>query len=171
MLPGYAQRAYGRKSLMIFEELQKEMDNTTFIGVILPVPMQDCNEGQYFDMVANNFYISPTMEIYSFMVDLCRRAGLLDLAMALINGCRFLLVQLYDILNSNVEFGKLAAKNLISLQPHDSTTYVLVTVNWEESKSTKLMDVEQLKKKLDVAGLRLRTKHNHSSSLMFHIYA
>lgn len=112
------------------------------------------------------------------MVDLYRRAGLLDLAAALINGMPFPAgAIIWHILlaasrvHSNVELGKLAAENLISLQPHDSTTYVLVTVNWEESKSTKLMDVEQLKKKLDVAGLRLRTKHNHSSSLMFHIYA
>lgn len=47
MLPGYAQCSYGRKSLMIFEEMQKEMDNTTFIGVILPLSMQNHNEGQY----------------------------------------------------------------------------------------------------------------------------
>lgn len=98
------------------------------------------------------------------MVDLYRRAGLLDLAAALINGMPFPAgAIIWHILlaasrvHSNVELGKLAAENLISLQPHDSTTYVLVTGNWKErAKVRRLMDVEQLKKKLDVAGLRFK---------------
>ncbi|XP_009804600.1 pentatricopeptide repeat-containing protein At2g27610 [Nicotiana sylvestris] len=177
MISGYAQHGYGRKALKIFEEMRKknlEMDNITFIGVISACTHAGLlNEGQkYFDMMVNNLHISPTMEIYSCMVDLYSRAGMLDKAMAIINGMSFpagaivwrtLLAA--SRVHRNVELGKLAADNLISLQPQDSAAYVLLsnlyaaTGNWQErAKIRKLMDVRKVKKEIGYSWIEVKNK-------------
>ncbi|WMV55909.1 hypothetical protein MTR67_049294 [Solanum verrucosum] len=177
MISGYAQHGYGRKALKIFEEMRKrnlDMDNITFIGVISACTHAGLlNEGQkYFEMMVNGFHISPKMEIYSCMVDLYSRAGMLDKAMALINKMPFpagaivwrtLLAA--SRVHRNVEMGKLAAENLISLQPQDSAAYVLLsnlyaaTGDWQErAKVRKLMDVRKVKKEIGYSWIEVKNK-------------
>ncbi|XP_049379291.1 pentatricopeptide repeat-containing protein At2g27610 [Solanum stenotomum] len=177
MISGYAQHGYGRKALKIFEEMRKrnlDMDNITFIGVISACTHAGLlNEGQkYFEMMVNDFHISPKMEIYSCMVDLYSRAGMLDKAMALINKMPFpagaivwrtLLAA--SRVHRNVELGKLAAENLISLQPQDSAAYVLLsnlyaaTGDWQErAKVRKLMDVRKVKKEIGYSWIEVKNK-------------
>ncbi|KAH0746716.1 hypothetical protein KY285_008373 [Solanum tuberosum] len=177
MISGYAQHGYGRKALKIFEEMRKrnlDMDNITFIGVISACTHAGLlNEGQkYFEMMVNDFHISPKMEIYSCMVDLYCRAGMLDKAMALINKMPFpagaivwrtLLAA--SRVHRNVELGKLAAENLISLQPQDSAAYVLLsnlyaaTGDWQErAKVRKLMDVRKVKKEIGYSWIEVKSK-------------
>ncbi|XP_055836249.1 pentatricopeptide repeat-containing protein At2g27610 [Solanum dulcamara] len=177
MISGYAQHGYGTKALKIFEEMQKrylDMDNITFIGVISACTNAGLlNEGEkYFDMMVNDFHISPKMEIYSCMVDLYSRAGMLDKAMAIINKMPFpagaivwrtLLAA--SRVHRNVEIGKLAAENLISLQPQDSAAYVLLsnlyaaTGDWQErAKVRKLMDVRKVKKEIGYSWIEVKNK-------------
>ncbi|CAN4107252.1 unnamed protein product [Withania somnifera] len=159
---------------MISGYAQHDMDNITFIGVISACTHAGLlNEGQkYFDMMVNDFHISPKMEIYSCMVDLYSRAGMLDKAMALINKMPFpagaivwrtLLAA--SRVHRNVELGKLAAENLISLQPQDSSAYVLLsnlyaaTGDWQErAKVRKIMDERKVKKEIGYSWIEVKNK-------------
>ncbi|KAI5666654.1 hypothetical protein M9H77_16507 [Catharanthus roseus] len=94
MISGYAQHGYGRKALIVFEEMRREkveMDSVTFIGVISACThVGMVKEGQsYFDMMVKDLCIAPTMEIYSCMIDLYSRAGKLEQALALIDEMPF----------------------------------------------------------------------------------
>ncbi|KAL2239336.1 pentatricopeptide repeat-containing protein At2g27610 [Sesamum indicum] len=177
MISGYAQHGYGEKALQVFKEMQErnlEMDEITFIGVI-----SACNhaglvsEGEvYFDMMVNNLHISPTMEIYSCMVDLYSRAGMLDKAMALIDGMPFpagatvwrTLLAACRV-HRNLELGKLAAEKLISCQPQDSSAYVLLanlyaaSGHWRDrAKVRKLMDERKVKKETGYSWIEVKNK-------------
>nr|AYM00501.1 pentatricopeptide repeat protein [Salvia miltiorrhiza] len=177
MISGYAQHGYGEKALGVFKEMQKrnlEMDEITFIGVISACTHTGLvNEGEvYFDMMVNKLQISPTMEIYSCMVDLYSRAGMLDKAMALIDGMLFpagatiwrTLLAACRV-HRNIEIGKFAAEKLISCQPQDSSAYVLLanlyaaTGNWEDrTKVRKLMDERKVRKETGYSWIEVKKK-------------
>lgn len=177
MISGYAQHGYGEKALNVFKEMQKrnlEMDEITFIGVISACTHAGLvDEGEvYFNMMVNNLHISPTMEIYSCMVDLYSRAGMLDKAMALIDGMPFpagatvwrTLLAACRV-HRNLELGKLAAEKLISCQPQDSAAYVLlanlyaVSGQWRDrAKVRKLMDQRKVKKETGYSWIEVKNK-------------
>lgn len=177
MISGYAQHGYAPKALQIFEEMQNrnmEMDVITFIGVISACTHTGLvNEGQkYFDMMVKDLHIPPSMEIYSCMVDLYSRAGLLEKAMDLINEMPFpagatvwrTLLAACRV-HRNVEIGKLAAEKLISLQPQDSAAYVLLSNlyaadgSWQErEKVRKLMEEKKVKKETGYSWIEIKNK-------------
>ncbi|KAL8057811.1 hypothetical protein ABFX02_04G207700 [Erythranthe guttata] len=177
MISGYAQHGYGEKALKIFKEMQKknmEMDEITFIGVICACTHTGLvSEGQvYFDMMVNDLRISPTMELYSCMVDLYSRAGMLDKAMALIDGMPFpagptvwrTLLAACRV-HRNLELGKFAAEKLISCQPQDSAAYVLLanlyaaSGHWpDRTKVRKLMDERKVKKETGYSWIEVKKK-------------
>ncbi|KAJ9555522.1 hypothetical protein OSB04_010136 [Centaurea solstitialis] len=177
MISGYAQHGYGKKALEIFEELRKEkleMDDITFIGVITACTHAGLvDEGErYFDMMVKDLNIDPTPEHYSCMADLYSRAGLLEKAMALIDGMPFpagatiwrsLLAACR--VHKNVELGKLAGDKLMSLRPQDSAAYVLLsnlyatTGDWQErAKVRKLMDERNVKKEAGFSWIEIKNK-------------
>ncbi|KAJ9555523.1 hypothetical protein OSB04_010137 [Centaurea solstitialis] len=177
MISGYAQNGYGKKALEIFEELRKEnleMNDITFIVVITACTHAGLvDEGErYFDMMVNNLNIDPTPQHYSCMVDLYSRAGLLEKAMALIDGMPFpacptiwrsLLAACR--VHKNVELGKLAGDKLMSLQPQDSAAYVLLSNlyatagDWQElAKVRKLMVVRNIKKVVGFSWIEIKNK-------------
>ncbi|XP_073063171.1 pentatricopeptide repeat-containing protein At2g27610-like [Primulina eburnea] len=177
MISGYAQHGYGEKALKVFEEMQSrnlEMDEITFIGVISACTHAGLvREGQiFFDMMVHNLQILPTMEIYSCMVDLYGRAGMLDKAMALINRMLFppsatvwrTLLAACRV-HRNLELGEFAAKKLISHQPQDSAAYVLLanlyaaSGQWRDrAKVRKLMDDRQVKKETGFSWIEVKNK-------------
>ncbi|XP_065869083.1 pentatricopeptide repeat-containing protein At2g27610 [Euphorbia lathyris] len=175
MITGYAQHGHGRKALEVFKEMQTqnlEMDGVTFIGVISACAHAGLvDEGQrYFDIMVKDRHIEPTMELYSCMVDLYSRAGMLEKAMDVINRMPFpadttvwrtLLAASH--VHRNVELGKLAAEKLISLQPHDSAAYVLLsniyaaTGDWKErTKVRKLMGIRKVKKEAGYSWIEVK---------------
>ncbi|XP_021279350.1 pentatricopeptide repeat-containing protein At2g27610 [Herrania umbratica] len=176
MISGYAQHGHANKALIVFEEMQREnvdMDYITFIGVIAACTHSGLvDEGEkYFNMMVKN-RMSPTMELYSCMVDLYSRAGLLDKAMDIINRMPFpagatvwrTLLSACRV-HHNLELGKLAAEQLISLQPQDSAAYVLLsniyaaTGNWEErTKVRKLMERRKVKKEPGYSWIEVKNK-------------
>ncbi|KAH6822337.1 Tetratricopeptide repeat superfamily protein [Perilla frutescens var. hirtella] len=177
MISGYAQHGYGEKALSVFKEMQRrnlEMDEITFVSVISACTHAGLvNEGEeYFNMMVNKLHISPTMEIYSCMVDLYSRAGMLDKAMALIDGMPFpagatvwrTLLAACRV-HRNLELGKLAAEKLISCQPQHSAAYVLLanlyaaSGNWpDREKVRKLMDERKVKKETGYSWIEVKNK-------------
>ncbi|OMO89147.1 hypothetical protein COLO4_19916 [Corchorus olitorius] len=177
MVSGYAQHGHAKKALEVFEEMQRqkiEMDDITFIGVISACTHSGfVEEGEkYFNMMVKDHHILPTMELYSCMVDLYSRAGMLNKAMDMINGMPFpagatvwrtLLAA--SRVHHNLELGKLAAEQLISLQPQDSAAYVLLsniyaaTGNWKErTRVRKLMDERKVKKEPGYSWIEVKNK-------------
>ncbi|XP_058088097.1 pentatricopeptide repeat-containing protein At2g27610 [Magnolia sinica] len=177
MISGYAQHGYGKKALEIFGQLKQEgleMDGITFVGVISACTHAGLvDEGKrFFESMTCDHGINPTMEHYACMVDLYGRAGKLEEAMDLIKGMPFpagatvwrtLLgacrVQL------NVELGKIVADHLLSLEPHDSAAYVLLSNiyaaagKWEErAKVRKLMEDRNVKKEAGYSWIELKNK-------------
>lgn len=195
MISGYAQHGYGKKALKVFEEMRfrkMEMDGVTFIGVISACTHAGLVvEGErYFNMMVKDHFINPTMEHYSCMVDLYSRAGMLGKAMDLINTMPFpagatiwrTLLAACRV-HLNVDLGKLAAENLISLQPLDSAAYVLLSNvyaaagNWKErAKVRKLMDERKVKKEAGYSWIEVKNKTysflagDHSHPLSDQIY-
>ncbi|XP_058196488.1 pentatricopeptide repeat-containing protein At2g27610 [Rhododendron vialii] len=195
MISGYAQHGYGKKALKVFEEMRfrkMEMDGVTFIGVISACTHAGLVvEGErYFNMMVKDHFINPTMEHYSCMVDLYSRAGMLGKAMDLINTMLFpagatiwrTLLAACRV-HLNVDLGKLAAENLISLQPLDSAAYVLLSNvyaaagNWKErAKVRKLMDERKVKKEAGYSWIEVKNKTysflagDHSHPLSDQIY-
>lgn len=177
MISGYAQHGYGLKALKVFKEMQKrnlEMDEITFIGVISACTHTGLvSEGQlYFEMMVNDLHISPTMEIYSCMVDLYSRAGMLEKAMALIDGMPYpagatvwrTLLGACRV-HRNLELGKFAAEKLILCQPQDSAAYVLLanlyaaSGHWQDrTKVRNLMDERKVKKETGYSWIEVKKK-------------
>ncbi|KAF8403255.1 hypothetical protein HHK36_011356 [Tetracentron sinense] len=177
MISGYAQHGHGKKALEIFEEMQSEsleMDGITFIGVISACTHAGLvDEGRrYFDLMVKDHHINPTMEHYACMVDLYSRAGKLEESMDLIKKMPFpagatvwrTLLGACRV-HLNLELGKLAAENIISLEPQDSAAYVLLSNiyaaagKWEErAKVRNLMDERKVKKEAGYSWVEVKNK-------------
>lgn len=177
MISGFAQHGQGKKALEVFMDMQRQqlkVDGITFIGVISACTHAGLvDEGErYFNMMVQDHNICPTMELYSCMVDLYSRAGMLEKAMDIINGMPFpasatvwrtLLASCR--VHRNLGLGKLAAQKLISLQPQDSAAYVLLSNiyaaagNWQErAKVRELMDERKVKKEAGYSWIEVKNK-------------
>lgn len=177
MISGYAQHGYAKKALVVFEEMRRKnlgMDSITFIAVISACTHAGLvKEGKnYFDMMVKDLQIPPTMEVFSCMVDLYSRAGMLEQAVALIDGMPFpagatvwrTLLAACRV-HRNIKLGKLAAEKLISLEPNDSAAYVLLSNlyaaagKWQErAKVRKLMDARKVKKEIGYSWIEVKNK-------------
>ncbi|KAL5710674.1 hypothetical protein ACHQM5_021210 [Ranunculus cassubicifolius] len=184
MISCFAQHGHGRRALEIFEEMRNlalEMDGVTFIGVICACTHAGLvEEGRrYFDSMIQDYQIKPTMEHYACMVDLYSRAGKLKEAMDLINRMPFpagptvwrTLLGACRV-HLNLELGKLAGEKLISLEPHDSSAYILLSNmysaagKWEErGKVRKLMDERNVKKEAGYSWIEVKNRtHSFKAS-------
>ncbi|KAL6841467.1 hypothetical protein ACP4OV_028610 [Aristida adscensionis] len=177
MMSGYAQHGYSKKALDIFRRMEAEgieMDGITFLAVIMGCAHVGLvEEGQqYFDSMVRDHKISPTMEHYACMVDLYSRAGKLDETISLIEGMPFpagptvwrTLLGACRV-HKNVELGKLAAEKLLSLDPNDSATFVLLSNiysaagKWKERDEVrKLMDTRKVKKEAGRSWIQIKNK-------------
>lgn len=177
MLSGYAQHGYSQKALDVFRQMEVEgidMDGLTFLSVIMGCAHAGLvEEGQqYFDLMVRDYGITPTMDHYACMVDLYSRAGKLDETMSLIEGMPFpagptiwrALLGACRV-HKNVELGKLAAEKLLSLEPLDSATYVLLSNiysaagKWKEKDEVrKLMDTKKVRKEAGCSWIQIKNK-------------
>ncbi|KAJ1263136.1 hypothetical protein BS78_09G161400 [Paspalum vaginatum] len=177
MISGYAQHGYSQKALDLFRQMEAEgveMDGVTFLAVIMGCTHAGLvEEGRrYFDSMVRDYGITPTMEHYACMVDLYSRAGKLDETMSFIGGMPFppgpmvwrTLLGACRV-HKNVELGKLAAEKLLSLEPLDSATYVLLSNiysaagKWKEKDEVrKLMDTRKVKKEAGCSWIQIKNK-------------
>ncbi|KAG8068490.1 hypothetical protein GUJ93_ZPchr0005g14802 [Zizania palustris] len=177
MISGYAQHGYSMKAIETFQQMEAagiEIDGITFLAVIMGCTHNGLvAEGQhYFDSMVRDHKISPTMEHYACMVDLYSRAGKLDETMSLIGDMPFPAGAMvwHTLLGAcrvhkNVELGKFAADRLLSLEPHDSATYVLLSNiyaaagKWKERDEVrKLMDSRKVKKEAGCSWIQIKNK-------------
>ncbi|KAF9598054.1 hypothetical protein IFM89_024041 [Coptis chinensis] len=176
MISCFGQHGYGRKALEIFKEMEalSLVDSVTFINVICACTHAGLTEDgrRCFELMVYNYRIKPTMEHYACMVDLYGRAGRLKEAMDLITDMHFpaganvwrtLLGACH--VHRNLELGKWAGENLISLNPHDSAAYVLLSNiyaaagEWQErAKVRKLMDERNVKKEAGYSWIEMKNK-------------
>ncbi|XP_038878171.1 pentatricopeptide repeat-containing protein At2g27610 isoform X2 [Benincasa hispida] len=177
MITGYAQHGDAKKALEVFQVMRNQglpMDDVTFIGVLTACTHAGLvEEGEkYFNIMINDCHIDQTIEHYSCMVDLYSRAGMFDKAMGIMNEMPFpasptmwrTLLAACRV-HRNLEFGKLAAEKLISLQPNDSAAYVLlsnihaVAGNWQErAQVRKLMDDRKVKKEAGCSWIEVKNR-------------
>ncbi|KAG8382079.1 hypothetical protein BUALT_Bualt05G0039200 [Buddleja alternifolia] len=137
MIVAYASHGHADKAISLFEhnrEVGLKPDDITFVGILSACAHGGLVEkgwGYFKDLEL--FGLTPAMEHYACMIDLLGRVGLLEEAYnlirsmkmepdeaiwgALLHGCR---------MHGNAELGKLAAEKLITLDPKDSGTYVLL---------------------------------------------
>eukprot|EP00268_Persea_americana_P034645 TRINITY_DN34268_c0_g4_i1.p1 TRINITY_DN34268_c0_g4~~TRINITY_DN34268_c0_g4_i1.p1 ORF type:complete len:623 (-),score=96.38 TRINITY_DN34268_c0_g4_i1:966-2834(-) len=149
MISGLALHGYGNRATCLFEEMLKlmiEPDDISFIGVLSACSHAGLvHQGrQYFELMSLKYGIAPKIQHYGCMVDLLGRAGHLEEAYALVMDMP---VQPNDVVwrallgaarnRGNIEIGEHAANNLIELEPHDTSSYVLLsniygaTQRWE----------------------------------------
>eukprot|EP01018_Ginkgo_biloba_P001961 Gb_38292 [translate_table: standard] len=139
MITGYAQHGLGKQAIELFEQMQQagiKPSHITFIGVLFACSHVGLvAEGfHYFDIMSQDYGITPSVEHYTCMVDLLGRAGHLLEAesfiykmpfepgavvwRALLGACR---------VHGNMELGKRAAEYSIKLEPQEAATYVLLS--------------------------------------------
>ncbi|CAN6449085.1 unnamed protein product [Victoria cruziana] len=152
-----AVHGHGKEALNLFEQMQDHgvsPDDITFIGVLSACSHAGLvAEGRhYFETMRQVYKITPKVEHYTCMIDLLGRVGLLEEASELIRsmpmkpdvaGWGALLNA--SKMHGNVEFGELAADNLLDLDAGDSGIYVLLSniyakrKRWEDVKKVRIL--------------------------------
>lgn len=139
MISGYAQHGFAYKAVQLFEQMQHEgirPNHITFIAIL-----SACSHGgltkegwHYFDSMARDHCIEPSMEHYACMVDLLCRSGLLHEAEYFISKMPFEPdAVIWGILlgacrsHVNPVVGKRAAERLFLLEPDNTGAYVLLS--------------------------------------------
>ncbi|KAF8646416.1 hypothetical protein HU200_065859 [Digitaria exilis] len=138
MICALAHHGHGKDALELFNEMTGEglqPDSVTFLGVLSACTHAGLvHDGKhYFESMRINYAIEQSLDHYACMVDLYGRAGLIEEAYflvqtmpmkphagvwgALLNACRK---------HCQVEIGKIAARELITIEPRNPGTYVLL---------------------------------------------
>ncbi|XP_061373359.1 putative pentatricopeptide repeat-containing protein At1g77010, mitochondrial [Gastrolobium bilobum] len=136
MLMGYATNGYGIEALTLFTEMMYSgvrPSVITFTGVLSACDHSGLvEEGRnLFHTMRHNYSISPRIEHYSCMVDLFARAGCFGEAMNLIeemplqaDANMWLSVLRGCIAHGNKAIGKMAAEQIIQLEPENPGAYI-----------------------------------------------
>ncbi|KAL1531763.1 pentatricopeptide repeat-containing protein-like protein [Salvia divinorum] len=157
MITGYSQHGYGRKAIELFDDmniLELKPNHITYIGVLTACSHVGLvEEGlSYFKSMTEQHGLVPKQEHYACVVDILGRAGQLGRAKAFVQSMpikpdamiwrTFLSA---CTVHKSREFGEVAAKHLLELEPDHSATYVLmsnmyaVTGEWDHRDRTRLL--------------------------------
>ncbi|CAL5093569.1 unnamed protein product [Urochloa decumbens] len=138
MITALAHHGHGREALQLFNEFAEEglhPDSVTFLGVLSACAHAGLvHDGKhYFESMRTNYAVEQSPDHYACMVDLYGRAGLIEEAYflvqtmpmkphagvwgALLNACRK---------HGQVEVGMIAARELITIEPRNPGTYILL---------------------------------------------
>ncbi|XP_057870934.2 pentatricopeptide repeat-containing protein At2g13600 [Cryptomeria japonica] len=138
MIAGYANHGHGKDALELFELMKHSGTNpnhVSFVCVLFACSHAGLvDEGcKYFNCMNDSYSIMPTIDHYTCMVDLLRRAGYLEetlnfiikmpikpdavVWMCLLGVCRS---------HENIELGEFAATLIFELDPRMPTPYVLL---------------------------------------------
>ncbi|KAK0587754.1 hypothetical protein LWI29_028284 [Acer saccharum] len=130
---------YGQEALSVFSDMLKlniPPDETTFLGVLSACRHSGLvEEGKrYFHLMSEVHGLVPKVEHYGCMVDLLSRADLLEDAKELIETSEMKSsIPMWGALLGassrlgNIEMGEYAAKHLMTLDPFDSSCYVVLS--------------------------------------------
>lgn len=161
MISGYALHGFGKEGMQLFEKMQQAgvmPDQITFVTVLSACSHAGLiNEGwHYFNLMMQEYCITPRADHYACMVDLLGRAGFLDEAKefishmpiepdavvwgALLGACR---------IHGDVELGKYAAEQLALFEPQNAATYVTLANiygragSWDDVAKMRIMMKEK----------------------------
>jgi pentatricopeptide repeat protein len=164
LISGYAQHGCGKEALQIFEQMQDKgikPNDITFVAVLSAcshVGLVD--EGcHYFNSMTKDHGIAPRLDHYACVVDLLGRAGLLNEAenfikkmklkadavmwRALLSACK---------IHGNVDIGQRAAEHILELEPHDASTYILLSNMY--SLAGKWDDATRIRNMMKIEGVK-----------------
>ncbi|XP_020235966.1 pentatricopeptide repeat-containing protein At3g09040, mitochondrial [Cajanus cajan] len=155
MIVGFAKNGYAESVLRVFDKMTQSCinpDDVTFLGVLTACSHAGwVYEGrQIFDIMVNYYGIEPKVDHYACMVDLLGRWGFLKEAEEfidklevepnamiwanLLGACR---------IHGDEKRGQRAARELIKLEPQNSSPYVLLSNmyaasgHWDEARSLR----------------------------------
>ncbi|KAK4804119.1 hypothetical protein SAY86_003936 [Trapa natans] len=161
MMSGYANHGHGKEAVELFNEMREvgfAPDGITFISILMACSHAGLvNEGwKFFESLRNDYPSELTINHYACMVDLLGRADNVDKAVDLIKRAPFQSKSLMwkTLLGAcskhgNVELGKQIVEMLVTLEPNESSNYLLMSnlyassAMWESSKEfrNRLKDV------------------------------
>lgn len=166
MIVGFAKNGCAEDALRVFNEMKETYvvpDDVTFLGVLTACSHAGrVSEGrEIFDIMANYYGIEPRVDHCACMVDLLGRWGSLKEAEDFIDGLKFepdamiwsTLLAACRI-HGDENRGRKAAEKLISLEPQNSSPYVLLSNiyaasgNWDEVNALRRAMREKRVKKL-----------------------
>ncbi|KAL0421898.1 UNVERIFIED_CONTAM: Pentatricopeptide repeat-containing protein, mitochondrial [Sesamum latifolium] len=164
MIIGFAQNGYSRKALELFEAMKAsgtKPNYITILGVLFACSHAGLvKDGQYYFKSMKMLYgIDPGREHYGCMVDLLGRAGKLEEAMTLIHEmkCEPDAVTWRTLLGAcrvhrNMDLAEYAAKKVLSLDPHDAGTYILLSNLYANTQ--RWDDVASLRRTMKGGGIK-----------------
>lgn len=177
MITGLAQHGLSRQALDLFNDMRLAGDRpnkVTFVGVLSACSHAGMvEEGlSYFEMMKNEYKISPIMDHYGCIIDMFVRLGRLEEAFdfvkkmefepnefiwsLLVAGCRS---------HGNLELGFYAAEQLLGLNPKDPELYIMLLNmyvserRWKDaSRVRKAMKDEKVMKLKDWSWISIKSK-------------
>ncbi|KAK6153422.1 hypothetical protein DH2020_013061 [Rehmannia glutinosa] len=164
MIIGFAQNGYSRKALTLFETMKTsgiKPNYITLLGVLFACSHAGLvQDGQYyFESMKMLFGIEPGREHYGCMVDLLGRAGKLEEAIKLVHEmkCEPDAVTWRTLLGAcrvhrKMDLAEYAAKKVLSLDPHDAGTYILLSNIYANTQRWE--DVESLRRSMRDGGIK-----------------
>ncbi|PIN06643.1 hypothetical protein CDL12_20802 [Handroanthus impetiginosus] len=164
MIIGFAQNGYSLKALNLFNTMKAsgiKPNYITILGVLFACSHAGLVEDAqyYFKSMKVLYSIDPGREHYGCMIDLLGRAGKLEEAMKLIHDmkCEPDAVTWRTLLGAcrvhrNMDLAEYAAKKVLSLDPHDAGTYILLSNIYANTQ--RWADVEKLRKSMRDGGMK-----------------
>ncbi|PON38172.1 Tetratricopeptide-like helical domain containing protein [Parasponia andersonii] len=138
---GFAHHGNVKNALEMFQKMRSrdvEPNHITFVGVLSACShagMVDLGR-YYFDIMRQEYFIQPTSEHYTCLVDLLGRFGLLDEAMELLNQMRVDGIEVPASvwgallgacrIHMNIEIGKIAGEKVLETEPSNSGVYLIL---------------------------------------------
>ncbi|CAO2826893.1 unnamed protein product [Amaranthus hypochondriacus] len=164
MISGYAVHGRIDEALLLFEQMRTqglEPDHFTFVSILMACSHAGLvEEGlKYFYHMPILYGINPRLEHYTCVVDMLARAGRLDDALALVEDMPMEAdAKIWSSLvsscrtHNDLVLGRIAAEELLRLEPNRAENYVLVSNLL--AQSGKWDDVRNLRKKVKEKGLK-----------------
>lgn len=174
---GYAYHGDASEALRLFNQMLDSAvkpNAVTFIAVLTACSHSGMvTEGkQYLESMSCEYSVKPTIDHYDCMIDIYSRAGLLEEALELIKSMPFepdamswksLLGGCW--MHRNLKLGKIAAENLLQLDPDDTSNYVIMFNlyasfgKWEEAAQfRKMMTERDLRKSVSCSWITAKGK-------------
>ncbi|XWS42087.1 hypothetical protein CRYUN_Cryun17cG0138700 [Craigia yunnanensis] len=157
MINGYAEHGYSHETIDLFERLSKvglKPDSVTFIGLLIACSHAGLADlgFHYFNLMSNEYQISPSKEHYGCMIDLLCRAGRLTEAEHMIKSMPFhrddivwsTLLRACRV-HGDVECGRRTAEKLLEIDPNCAGTHITLANifaakgNWREAADVRKM--------------------------------
>ncbi|XP_015570525.1 pentatricopeptide repeat-containing protein At5g13270, chloroplastic [Ricinus communis] len=177
IVAGYAYQGNATEALKHFWRMQgsgARPNAITFIAVLTACSHSGLvAEGkQYLDLMSSKYGMAPTIDHYDCVIDIYSRAGYLQEALEVIRRMPFdpdamswkcLLGGCWT--HRNLELGKIAAENLLQLDPEDTAGYILMFNlyasfgKWKEAANVrKSMAERNLRKELSCSWITVKGK-------------